>query len=155
MNARWLLLVGACALTVGPAAATPAPSPSPVPDGLDLQVERLERSEQADAAGAETSAMLFDSQAADALATADRARGADRRARTRALFVSPAPDLAAPVPTTGLFADLPPASTSPAPGPGSEETARGTWTAWGSLAAAAAGGGGSLALARRVGGDRG
>lgn len=76
---------------------------TPGANDLRLQVERLERAEQADVAGAESSAMLFDPEHRAAVAAVDEARRRARTAVTTALFLGTGTSSRAPVPTTHLF----------------------------------------------------
>jgi uncharacterized ubiquitin-like protein YukD len=83
--------------------ARPDDGETPGVNDLRLQVERLERAEQADVTGAESSAMLFDPEHRAAVATADEARRRARSAVTTALFLGTGTSSRAPVPTAHLF----------------------------------------------------
>lgn len=90
--------------TVLPVGAPSADEPeaSGVND-LRLQVERLERAEQADVVGSDESAMLFDPGHRAAALAAAEARRRSQRADSARLFLGGRAPYRVPVPTSHLF----------------------------------------------------
>jgi hypothetical protein len=105
---------------VGPSSAEDAEPPGV--NDLRLQVERLERAEQADVVGAAGSAILFDPAHRSAVLAADEVRRRSQRAATARLFLGDGTSYRAPVSTSHLFdaEAYPRAATALEPGPSHE-----------------------------------
>ncbi|WP_454050723.1 hypothetical protein [Cellulomonas sp. Marseille-Q8402] len=76
---------------------------TPGTNDLELQVRRLERAEQADVVGAESSSMLFAPRDSEAITTAQEARRGARSVVTDSLFVIPVAPYQVSGSTTELF----------------------------------------------------
>lgn len=155
MSAGRIAAVGAAALyLLAPATAARADDGSPGPQDLDLKVERLERTRQADVVGAEASAMLFVPADAATLAAAAEQRADARRAETAALFLADAVPLRAPVATDALF-DAYAGGAAARDSADDDADAGAPWGAAGAGAVLLAGGGLSYVLRAEKGAGRG
>jgi hypothetical protein len=88
---------------VSSAGVAHADAEPPGAPGLELKVDRLERAEQADVVGSESSAMLFAPEADRALAAAAGLRASVRAEQVSGLFLGPAVPLRLPRTPEALF----------------------------------------------------
>lgn len=147
MTGSWLapaVLTAALCLPAPAGARTAADDmETPGVNDLRLQVERLERAEQADVVGSEASAMLFDPRHRAAVRAAEEARRRSQRAVTALLFLGGSTAYRSPVPTEHLFAGAASARAKPVSEPAAADDGPG-WSA-GPLAVVALVAGGAAA----------